>query len=424
MKKSLDALGNETNLPENMNELIDEIKRSDEIKECYFKICEFIEFYMDIEPKYISIIALWIIGTYFHSQFSSYPFLYINAMRGSGKSRLLNIIVSLSYKGNLLNSMTEAVLFRTQGTLAIDEFESATSKELQALRELLNSGYKKGAKVMRMKKKKTIDGEQQVVEEFDIYRPIVMANISGIDQVLQDRCITIVLDKSSNASKTMLVEDFEGDENVDFIKKTLNQCRLCMYVAKKNIYKEWNQFTKWNYITFTTLPTQPTLQTLNSEDNEKISQKNLPTLPTLNQELFEKIRNSGIHGRNFELVISLFLIADKIGQEVLDTTIWIIKDIIKEKRHEEEIESRDVMLFDYVAKQPIDLNFYNLNDFSRNFREYVNIGESEESNESISRALKRLGLIVDKRRVAKGVEVILNVAKAKEKIKIFRTTKD
>ena len=43
-----------------------------------------------------------------------------------------------------------------------------------------------------MKKKKTIEGEQQVVEEFEPYRPIIMANIWGMDEVLGERCIQLI----------------------------------------------------------------------------------------------------------------------------------------------------------------------------------------------------------------------------------------
>ena len=64
-------------------------------------------------------------------------------MKGSGKTRTLNLITELSNNGKVLNSLTEAVLFRTTGTLAIDEFEGMERKGQENLRELLNSAYKK-----------------------------------------------------------------------------------------------------------------------------------------------------------------------------------------------------------------------------------------------------------------------------------------
>lgn len=404
-----DGLGQEIELPETKQELEQLLERPEQeqterLRNCYFKICEIIDYYMDIEAKYISIIALWIIGTYFHEQFVSFPYLYINAMRGSGKSRLLRLMTILAKDGKMLNSMTEAVLFRTKGTIAIDEFESATAKEMQSLRELLNSGYKKGIKIIRMRKIKAIDGEQQVPEEFEVYRPILIANISGIDQVLEDRCISLILEKSNNFEKVMLIEDFECSDNIKNVVVMLNQCRLCSVCRQKDVYKDWNTYIKE---IFSPTPTYTTTLTT------------LPTLPTQNT-LFSKIKDTGIYGRNFELSIPLILIASWIGEDVVDITLSTLGEIIKEKKHEEEIESRDVMLIEFISKMQSTLDWTRLNRFCINFRDYADLTDKEESNEQVGRALKRLGLIIDKRRVSQGVEVILNIAKAKEKLKMFQ----
>ena len=43
--------------------------------------------------------------------------------------------------------------------VGIDEFEGVGGKEKTAIRELLNSSYKRGTKIFRMKKQKTKDKE-------------------------------------------------------------------------------------------------------------------------------------------------------------------------------------------------------------------------------------------------------------------------
>ena len=127
-----------------------------ELGKCYERIIELIKKYMDMPEDQIKIIALWIIGTYFHSSFPSYPFLFLNAMRGSGKTRLLKIISHLAKgsNGNVQTGITEAVLFRLPSgtTLVLDECESIGSKEKAILREYLNACYKSGGVVQRMKK--------------------------------------------------------------------------------------------------------------------------------------------------------------------------------------------------------------------------------------------------------------------------------
>ena len=189
--------------------------------------------------------------TYLHKQFNAYPYLFVNAMKGSGKTRLLKLIAALSSNGEITAALSQAVLFRTSNdtTMCIDEFENIGSREKSDLREILNACYKKGSKVKRMRKKKTIDGEQQVIEEFELYRPLAMANIWGMEEVLGDRCISYLLEKSSNPIITKLIEDFDDNDCIKSIK-TRFQCSLCSVVTSRNIQKEWNNYIKNKYITF------------------------------------------------------------------------------------------------------------------------------------------------------------------------------
>ena len=72
-------------------------------------------------------------------------------------------------------------------------------------------------------------------------------------------------------------------------------------------------------------------------------------------------------------------------------------------------------------------NFVSLKQITSEFRLF---GQEDEegfnwlNSKWIGRALKRLKLISDKRRTNRGVEVILDVAKAKKKIKMFDRTKE
>ena len=193
-----------------------------------------------------------------HKSFTSYPFIFLNAMKGSGKTRLLKLIKSMCWNGDFTASLTEAVLFRTASkhTMIIDEFEDIGSKEKSSLRELLNAGYKKGNKVKRMKQVKKESGTVYEVEEFDLYTPIAMANIWGMENILSDRCITLILERSAHPIKTRLIEDFEFNEAILNIKRTLDQisCSLCSVVPAG---EGWN-----TYIYTTTLTTYTTLHTL------------------------------------------------------------------------------------------------------------------------------------------------------------------
>lgn len=183
----------------------------------YETLIRILKDWMDLEDRYYHIVALWILGTYFMDDFETYPYLFINATKRSGKSRLLKILAKLC-RGIHTTSMTEAVLFRLPMMksvgLFIDEAERIGSKGKEALRELLNSAYKRGVKIYRARK--SAKSEAYVLDEFEVFVPISLANISGLDDVLEDRCITLVLERSFNPLIINKPEIFTLDEKIWF----------------------------------------------------------------------------------------------------------------------------------------------------------------------------------------------------------------
>lgn len=365
------------------------------------KIKDLLKFYCDLREDYYDLIAIWIIGTWIHEEFEAYPFLFINAMRGSGKTRLLKLMSILSKDGEVMASPTEAVLFRCSGTLCIDEFESVGGKEKGAVRELLNSAYKKGTKIKRMRQAKVNGETRQVVEEFEPYRPIAMANIWGMEEVLGDRCISLTLERSSNKNIIKLIEDFYSNVKINEIKKSFEeiQCSLCSVVTVKNLYTEWN-----NYITHYTHTTYNTYNYNNYT------------------QLFKKVKLSLIDGRNLELFFPLFIIAEKIGVKNLDFLIKTAQTIVDERRVEEMTESKDVLVLEFVSRQEPNW-FKKVSELAFLLKKSLHEDEEETkwlNSKWFGRALKRLNLIKEKKRVAEGIEVILDIDKAKEKIEIFK----
>ena len=389
-----------------------------EFRKCFDKIIKVLKKYIVLEEEYYPLIALWILGTYLHEEFNTFPVMFINASKGSGKTRLLKLIIALSNKGKMVTDLKESVLFRTAKgrTVGIDEFENVMNKELGTLRTMLNSCYKKGNAVERMKKVSIQGKEEWQVERFDLYTPLAMANIWGMEEVLSDRCLVIRLDKTDDPTKTKLIEDFETNPDILDIKRTLGLiwCSLCSVVTKKKIGVKWNHYVIDKYTpTLTTYTTLTTLTTLNEEiDQESLS-------------LFNKIDESGLNGRNLELFFPLFILSNLIGKDVFEDSLLLAKKITDEKRNEEYTESTDVSLLDYISKKEgFSINFVSIMYLARDFKIYTS-GDSEEemkwlNSKWMGRALKRLKLVTSKRRVGKGIEVTLNVGKAKEKLKIFK----
>ena len=152
--------------------------------------------YVDLvsEEQY-NLVTIWIMGTYVHRLFSAYPYLHVQAKPGSGKTRLLNTIAALSFNGLLVVNPSMASLFRMidRGsiTACIDEAEKLLKNEKEAsdFAALLNAGYSRGASVSRI-------GEGMKIEIFDVYSPKVIANISGLGEVLGSRSIKIQMIRS------------------------------------------------------------------------------------------------------------------------------------------------------------------------------------------------------------------------------------
>lgn len=372
----------------------------------YRNIIDILKEYCDLREDYYNIVALWIIGTYFHKQFPTYPYLFLNAMKGSGKTRTLKLITFLAKEGDMLNSLTEAVLFRSQGALAIDEFEGITRKGNEALRELLNSAYKKGTKVKRMKKKKTMEGEEQVVEEFDVYRPIVIANIWGMESVLGDRCVTLILEKSNKKEIVNLMEIYERDFKALETKKLLMEFGqssvVCVdVVSLENIYKEWNNYVRMgtcNYTNYT---------------------NNIYNINNTNYiELFKSIKSSFLTGRELEISFPLLLISDMVG--TLDETLLSITTLMKERREEDLTENKDISLIDFLSQEIEREEFVTVKQLLVKFKDYLQSEDDWINTKWLGRALKRLNLIKEKRRKGRGIEVIPNYKKAQDKIKMFK----
>lgn len=375
------------------------------INDIYKGLVDILRSYIDMKEDNYKIVALWIIGTYLHHQFPTYPYLFINAMKGSGKTRLLKLIKYLAKDGDMLASLSEAVLFRTTGTLCIDEFEGVSSKDKNALRELLNTAYKKGGKVKRMKKVHTKEGEEQKVEEFATYRPIVMANISGMEEVLQDRCIPIILERSNNLHLTRKIEVYEEDALISQILGELGKFSvgICSVCCEKNIYREWNEYIDIHtpkYIL--TITTPPSI--------------------SIHNDFFKQVYDTNINGRNLELTFPLLLIAYEAG--ILEDTIRIVNNVVKDKKESDYLEGRDVMLIDFITKQA-EREYYTIQTLTSQFKHFINYEPDEESrnwlnNAWLGKALTRLNLIAKKRRISAGIEVMLNVEKAIEKMAIFK----
>lgn len=410
IKQSIES-SDETNkrIKEEENKIKDDEMRI-LLGENFEKIKDVLRRYVKLKEEYYDIVAIWIIGTYCMKEFETFPYLFINAQKGSGKTRLLKLIEVLANNGELLTSIREAVLFRIatdDKTILIDELEGLDRKENAPLKELLNACYKRGTKVYRMRKK----GEDYIPEAFYPFTPIAIANISGTDDVLGDRCITIRLDKSTKSVFSLLQEDFSTSLFIKGIKETFKLINVVMCSWCRSVYTQtsWNNYINLRYTTttLTTLTTYNTLLTKETKINDNVV------------SVFNKIIDSGINGRHLELVFPLLIVALMINEDVFDKILKISKEMSEKKTEEDVMESNDVSLIEFISKMSSEIEYGGykfVHKLSEEFRYFLGIRKEREQEDInplwLGRALKRMGLVVDKRRLSSGIEVKLNIPKA------------
>lgn len=164
----------------------------------YWKVYNYIKRFICFpDDSYLSFITLWVMGTYLFMIFRYYPYVWLNAEKGSGKTLLMEILSSIAFNGELITNPTESVIFRDISNnliaMFIDEVEQLRKRDKDtygSLISLLNAGFNKAGVVKRTES--TGQGGF-VVKSYSAYSPKMFAGINEIDDVLQDRTVRIPL---------------------------------------------------------------------------------------------------------------------------------------------------------------------------------------------------------------------------------------
>ncbi|MCJ7631964.1 hypothetical protein MUP77_06165 [Candidatus Bathyarchaeota archaeon] len=193
------------------------------------------------DQRLYDFLALWNIGTYFCQLFNVYPYVYVGGISQSGKTKLLTLCSHICFNSILGSNMSPSVLFRliqsARCSLFIDERDDLSRRNIsEEFRNLLLNGYKKGLRTYR--NRRTEDGNF-VPEAFEVYGPKMIANIEGIDDVLESRCIPITMRRSSNRE----ISSTEVDENSPLWQLTRNQIYLFMMRNWKAVRQAYSEFS-------------------------------------------------------------------------------------------------------------------------------------------------------------------------------------
>jgi hypothetical protein len=147
------------------------------------------------------LVAAWIITTYLKDLFEYVGYLFAHSPEPqSGKSRLLEILDLLVMDSSgVLVSPTEAVIFRTANeTQLLDEVDAWGNKD--ALKSVLNAGFRAGGAVVRMEERKE-EGYRKV--RFPVYGPRALAGIGTkiLDVTTRDRTFMLEMVRQTKTER-------------------------------------------------------------------------------------------------------------------------------------------------------------------------------------------------------------------------------
>jgi hypothetical protein len=191
--------------------------------------------YLDYPQDGIAeMLTLWTVGTYFYPLFPAYPYVELNAPRGSGKSKQLSLTAKLAFNGRIIGAPSEASTFRliqdTRGTICFDEAETFDKDQKAALLQILNMGYAAGGTVARCEER------THAVREFHIYCPKMFASIRGIDSTTATRCIRVQFLRTTDKERGDRSITEDGEPWAE-IRHGLYSLALTEFQAIRKIYQ-------------------------------------------------------------------------------------------------------------------------------------------------------------------------------------------
>jgi hypothetical protein len=170
------------------------------------------QYFVDIPECWATLLALWTMGTHIYQIFPAYPYIFLWAEHGSGKSRVLKVAAALSHMGKHIEDPSAASMFRLVdaigATICLDEVDKMQNEKDRKQSSnvetmgILNAGYEMSATVPRY------NVDKKMLEEFNAFSPKMLASNKELGLSLESRCLRIPLQRSN-------VQDFAHREPKD-----------------------------------------------------------------------------------------------------------------------------------------------------------------------------------------------------------------
>jgi DNA primase catalytic core len=332
--------------------------------------------YVDFKEEHTAqVMALWTLGTYVYPIFESYPYLSFTGERSSGKTKTLTVAERLCFNAVCSSDISPSLLFRiiegSSCTVLIDEAERLKDPRLgQDLRLLLNAGYKRGGRAHRSKP------DTFEPQSFEVYSPKMLANIKGLEGVLESRCIQFTMLRTRDTAKANRIVTEASDDWA--------QVRHMLYAFAMTAFQEIRQ----EYL----------------EDGETKSIK-------------------AISGREGELWHPLLAIARYLDKNGCPGLFEEIKEVAVRKAQEGKADGLDewsnAMLLALRDITTLGEDNISTRDIRDAMNRYLEDGSEPPSSHWVGAALGRLGLAEKSDRGGKGYRYVVRQATVEDVIERY-----
>lgn len=208
-------------------------------------LVKFLARYVVLPETSLLVLATWTVASYLIEVYDRFPHVAITSPeKRCGKSLLLELLSQVVLKPHLTTNISPAAIYRLveqeRPTLLMDESQSLSrrgSEASEVIRELLNAGISKHAKVIRCGG----EGRDQV-EHFSVYSPKIFAMIGAPDAVLSDRSLPVPLKRKT---KDDVVERYRSrvvEEEANKLRTEIEEWTMANCEQVEKVYDSLEPF--------------------------------------------------------------------------------------------------------------------------------------------------------------------------------------
>lgn len=331
------------------------------------------------DERLYDVLTAWVFANWVPEKWNVISYLSIKGPINSGKTRLLETLEAISFRGIFSANMTSSALFRLcelfRPTIFLDETEIYTKEAYSDVLHLVNAGYRRGQKAWRVENK---DGVM-FVKGYDVFGFKAFSGTKELTAAVHSRSIIIDMVRNPN--------------------------RVNFAVHEKKALTLRNKLLEWRFQTLSPDPTDPTIKC--GEENDEIYDF-IGVSPPL------KVLSDLNDGRLLELFYSLLQVSNKGTENIVSYA----KGMFENRQNEEQTTLQCEILEGLIKC----VGFVEQNRIlCKKVKEVINSGLEEKEGFTttfVTRILVELGL--KKVRLKAGIGIIWDERMIENRVRQYR----